>query len=193
MHLESRVAKLEKKIFPKDESIILINPSENINITHNKLENKSQSAVSTELNKLKHGCPTTTSKNVEPKVAPPNDTPVYSSDHLGPLNNTKKVRTSNFKKNKATVPCPFLKRQGYCLKGSRCDFSHMNVLPTAYESEFQQHPTKRPPSSKIPHLHGNQFPSPPIRTIFPRSIIRCFISPSRFSSSSTHHSSITIF
>ena len=49
LHLESRVAKLEEKIFPKDESIILINPSENINITHNKLENKSQSAVSTEL------------------------------------------------------------------------------------------------------------------------------------------------
>jgi hypothetical protein len=71
-----------------DESIILINPSENSNITHNKLENKSESAVSTELNKLQHGCLTTTSQNVEPKVAPPNDT----SDHLGPLNNTKTLK-----------------------------------------------------------------------------------------------------
>ncbi len=27
---------------------------------------------------------------------------------------------------KSHVPCPFLRRKGYCLKGSKCDFSHAN-------------------------------------------------------------------
>ena len=27
---------------------------------------------------------------------------------------------------KSYVPCPFLRRKGYCLKGSKCDFSHSN-------------------------------------------------------------------
>jgi hypothetical protein len=35
--------------------------------------------------------------HVEPKVAPPNDTPVYSSDDLGPLNNTKKLEPPTLK------------------------------------------------------------------------------------------------
>ena len=46
LHLKSRVADLELKIFPKkDESIILIKSSENTNITHNHLENTSQPVV----------------------------------------------------------------------------------------------------------------------------------------------------
>ena len=51
LHLKSRIADLESKIFPKkDESIILINSSKNTNIAHSLLENTSQPVVSTDRN-----------------------------------------------------------------------------------------------------------------------------------------------
>ncbi len=42
---------------------------------------------------------------------------------------------------KSHVPCPFLRRKGYCLKGSKCDFSHANPLhsPTLYKKALYKH------------------------------------------------------
>ncbi len=37
---------------------------------------------------------------------------------------------------KSHVPCPFLRRKGYCLKGPKCDFSHAN--PQQLFQPYQQ-------------------------------------------------------
>jgi hypothetical protein len=46
---------------------------------------------------------------------------------------------------KHLVPCPFLKRRGYCLKGSKCDFKHRDFQHSVNE----QQPKNGQPS--IPH------------------------------------------
>ena len=164
LHLKSRVADLELKIFPKkDESIILINSSENINITHNLLENTSQPVVSTELSKLKDGC-RPTSHNIESKAAPsksfsarpsePKATPPKSSSTRPsePSRNKKIFEKSSGKRNKAMVTCPFLKRRAYCLKGNECDFLHENA--------YQQNPLKQPLPSNLSQPNAKfLFPS----------------------------------
>lgn len=35
---------------------------------------------------------------------------------------------------KGTVPCPFLKRRGWCVKGNRCDFEHPRDEVLSYKS-----------------------------------------------------------
>ena len=131
MHLKSRVADLESKIFPKkDKFIILINSNKNTNITHNLLENKSQPVVSTELSKLKDGCRPTShniESNVEKFFCSPFRAQSYTAEGFStrpsePSRNKKIFEKSSGKRNKAMVPCPFLKRRAYCLKGNECDF-----------------------------------------------------------------------
>ena len=164
LHLKSRVADLELKIFPKkDESIILINSSENTNITHNLLENTSQPVVSTELSKLKDGC-RPTSHNIESKAAPsksfsarpsePKATPPKSSSTRPsePSRNKKIFEKSSGKRNKAMIPCPFLKRRAYCPKGNECDFLHENA--------YQQNPLKQPLPSNLSQPNASQVPFP---------------------------------
>ena len=58
--------------------------------------------------------------------------------------------------------CPFLKRQGYCLKGPRCDFLHKNVLPAVCGPKIQQGNHPKPQhhdKSRIPcsFLQRNGF------------------------------------
>ena len=162
LHLKSRVADLELKIFPKkDESIILINTSKNANITHNSLENTSQPVVSTELNRLKDDCRPTPhnieskavpSKSssacpVEPKATQPKSFLTRSSE---PSRNKKIFEKSSEKRNKAMVPCPFLKRRAYCLNRNECDFLHENAQ--------QQNLPKPPLPSNLSQPSASQVP-----------------------------------
>lgn len=39
---------------------------------------------------------------------------------------------------KSMVPCPFLRRKNYCLKGSKCDFSHANPHQHQHFQAYQQ-------------------------------------------------------
>ena len=164
LNLKSRVADLELKIFPKkDESTILINSSKNTNITHNLLENTSQPVVLEELSKLKDGCRPTSHK-IESKAVPSNSSSVRPSETKAtppksfltrpsePSRNKKTFEKSSGKRNKAMVPCPFLKRRAYCLKGNQCDFSHENAN--------QQNPPKRPFSSNLSQPNASQVPFP---------------------------------
>jgi hypothetical protein len=70
-------------------------------------------------------------------------------------------------RTKASVQCPFLKRNGHCLKGSRCDFSHNFVLPTICEPNFQQNSIQRAPSFNIPQPNSYQVPFPFNPNYFP--------------------------
>ena len=140
LHLKSRVAELESIVFStKDESIILIKPTTDANISHNLSENTPQPVVSTELSKLKDDCRPATSYNVEFKAAPSKSFPARPSESnvvlprsslafpSKPPHHKKIIGKPSRKSNKAMIPCPFLKRRAYCLKGNECDFLHENV------------------------------------------------------------------
>jgi hypothetical protein len=60
---------------------------------------------------------------------------------------------------KNLVPCPFLRKRGYCLKGSRCDLLCNEVQPPRSRSQFQQIPigAYSPPYVAPPYVH-NQTP-----------------------------------
>ena len=45
---------------------------------------------------------------------------------------------------KHLVPCPFLHRKGHCLKGTRCDFSHNDVLPFNFLTPVTNYSTHYP-------------------------------------------------
>ena len=73
--------------------------------------------------------------------------------------NRKSAPRSRNLKNKATVFCPFLKRKGYCLKGSRCDFSHKFTSCNERGLKFQQNSFERFPPVNI-HPNSNLTPFP---------------------------------
>ena len=73
-------------------------------------------------------------------------------------------------KPKNLVPCPFLRRRGYCLKGSRCDFLH-NDTPSStsgVQSPFRQNPISAYPFSYVPPPNSSQNPLSFEPTFFPR-------------------------
>ena len=45
-----------------------------------------------------------------------------------PMAQLKNLSSFEARTPKHLVPCPFLRRKGHCLKGTRCDFSHNDVL-----------------------------------------------------------------
>lgn len=170
LHLQARVTELEDKVFPKDKSTISINSSRNIDAANNTLVNKLQFIVSNEDNNIKEGPP--------------------SAYQTLAQNQTLSLRARNLNLNqfgnrrKASVPCPFLKRRGHCLKGSRCDFLHKNVYPTAGWPKFQLNHIKRPPfpnSNQSPFpVNSNYFPPiryPMIYPPFPKSYPPPIMSP----------------
>ena len=55
-------------------------------------------------------------------------------------------------KPKNLVPCPFLCRRGYCLKGPRCDFLHNDTQSSTsgVQSQFRQNPISAYPFSYAP-------------------------------------------
>ena len=53
---------------------------------------------------------------------------------------------------KARYFCPFLRKKGYCLKGSRCDFSHAVPRPT----ESQLATSDNPQRPQIQHFLRNR-------------------------------------
>ena len=63
------------------------------------------------------------------------------------------------KQPKNTVPCPFLIKRGYCLKGSSCDFSHFKIRRNVKKLTS---PKNTPCISHNPNPHGNpikRFPT----------------------------------
>ena len=83
------------------------------------------------------------------------------------MSNRNSNRNQHGRRTKASVQCPFLKRNGHCLKGSRYDFSHNYVLPTVCEPNFQQNPIQRVSSFNIPQPDCYQVPFPFNPNYFP--------------------------
>ena len=74
---------------------------------------------------------------------------------------------SQLKVPKSTIPCPFLERRGYCLKQSRCDFSHhgyyhrrpQTINKNIQSKDFrQQQPAQLHQHQSVPHFLGKQTP-----------------------------------
>ena len=73
-------------------------------------------------------------------------------------------------KPKNLVPCPFLRRRGYCLKGPRCDFLHNDTQSSTsgVQSQFRQTPISAYPFSYAPRPNSCQNPLSFEPTFFPR-------------------------
>jgi hypothetical protein len=143
LHLKSRLTQLEKKLSPKGNATIPINPDNNvIYIT-----------------------PQTNPQFTEPEVTKsivtqPDVTlgsfPPYPSEKR----EEKTTSSSTNLKEKARVPCPFLKKRGHCLKGDRCDFSHNFTPLHECRSKPKQNPSGKFYSPRIPYPNNNP-PVPP--------------------------------
>ena len=142
-HLKSRLTQLEKKLSPKGNATIPINPDNNvIYIT-----------------------PQTNPQFTEPEVTKsivtqPDVTlgsfPPYPSEKR----EEKTTSSSTNLKEKARVPCPFLKKRGHSLKGDRCDFSHNFTPLHECSSKPKQNPSGKFYSPRIPYPNNNP-PVPP--------------------------------
>ena len=73
-------------------------------------------------------------------------------------------------KPKNLVPCPFLRRRGYCLKGSRCDFLHNDTQSSTSGAQSQDrfHMHRHLIAAKIPY---------PLHPLFPSMGFPCFFPP----------------
>ena len=87
-----------------------------------------------------------------------NNTSSRTSVTPSPKQTARGYRINTSKKEKALVPCPFLKRKGHCLKGPRCDFLHNNVLLTVCGPKIQQGN-----HSKLQHHDKSRIPCPFLR------------------------------
>jgi hypothetical protein len=182
LHLRTRLAELEEKVYPKDKSTILNSPSRNGDIPNNTSVNKSQPIAPNKDNNPKEGPLPVATQNIQPNEksarkfsvrtsGPLTDKRGYHQVHAQYQSQSMSNRNSNRyqhgKRTKASVQCPFLKRNGRCLKGSRCDFSHNYVLPTICEPKFRQNPIQRAPSFNIPQPDCYQVPFPFNPNYFP--------------------------
>ena len=183
LHLRTRLAELEKKVSPKDKFTNSNSPNKNDDILNNALVNKSQPAVSNKDNNPKNGPLPVAPQNFQPKdkVVSPRKFRVRTSGSLTDKRGYHQVHAqyqsqsmsnqnsnrNQHERTKASVQCPFLKRNGHCLKGSRCDFSHNFVLPTICEPNFQQNSIQRAPSFNIPQPNSYQVPFPFNPNYFP--------------------------
>ena len=156
LHLNSRLSDLEEKVFPKGESTVLIHPENNV--THIDLQTNFQSTKSSEMD---------IHKNVHPLAVPQITVSEVSFQGGFPLGPSEKrhrkppPRSRNLK-NKARVFCPFLKRKGHCLKGSRCDFSHKFIPLEERGSKLQHNSFRRfPPVNTYPNRNLPPFPFNP--------------------------------
>ena len=156
LHLKSRLSDLEEKVFPQGESTVLIHPVNNV--THTGVQTNFQSTNSSEID---------IHKNVHPSAVPQitvSEVTVQSS--FPPGSSEKRHRKSPPRsrniKTKVRVSCPFLKRKGHCLKGSRCDFSHKFIPLDDCGSKFQHNSFKRfPPVNTYPNRNLPPFPFNP--------------------------------
>ena len=113
-------------------------------------------------------------KNVHPLAIPQITVSEVSSQGGFPLGPPEKrhrkppPRSRNLK-NKARVFCPFLKRKGHCLKGSRCDFSHKFIPLDEHGSKLQHNsfgrfpPVNTYPNRNLPPFSFNPNFPPPFR------------------------------
>ena len=102
-------------------------------------------------------------KNVHPSAVPQitvSEVTLQGSFSPGPSEKLhRKSPPCRNLKNKARVFCPFLKRKGHCLKGSRCDFSHKFIPLDERGSKFQHNSFKRFPPVNT-YLNRNLPPFP---------------------------------
>ena len=164
LHLKSRLSDLEEKVFPISESTVLISPD--INATHTNLQINLQTT---------NLCETDTPRDVHPPATPQITVPELitapkvmipgSLPGLSGNRDRKPALRNRNSRNKARVFCPFLKRKGHCLKGSRCDFSYKSTSFNERGSKFQQNSCERfpffniYPNSNLPPFNSN-FPAP---------------------------------
>ena len=73
-------------------------------------------------------------------------------------------------KTKNLVPCSLLRRRGYCLKGSRCDFLHNDTQSSTsgVQPQFRQIPISAHPFSYVAPPNSSQNPLSFEPTFFPR-------------------------
>ena len=169
-------------MFPKDKSTIPNSPSKNDDILNNSSVNKSQPVASNKDNNPKKVPVQVATQNIQPKVKVARKFPVRTSGPLTDkrghhqahaqyqsqsMSNQNSNRYPPGRRTKASVQCPFLKRNGHCLKGSRCDFSNNYALHTICEPKFQQNPIQRAPSFNIPQPDCYQVPFPFNPNYFP--------------------------
>ncbi len=119
LHLKSRLTQLEKKVFPKGDTTIQINC--NNKVTH-IIPQKNNQFIESEV--------------IELKATKPNDTQRISPPHPSEKREGKTTPSSVNLKEKACVPCPFLKKRGHCLKGDKCDFLHKFTLPHKLQNKI---------------------------------------------------------
>ncbi len=101
---------------------------------------------------------------------------------------------------KSYVPCPFLSRKGYCLKGSKCDFSHANPqqLFQPYQQQYFPPPfygqtpyyLQSPPNAmRHPHFYPHMSAAMPVST----QENKHGIGPARNKIETAHGHSVPIF
>ncbi len=85
-------------------------------------------------------------------VSPPPPPPHPSEKREG-----KTTPSSVNLKEKARVPCPFLKKRGHCDKS---DFSHKFTVPHKHESNPKQNPSGKSYTPYIPYPNNNPLVAP---------------------------------
>ena len=187
LHLKSRLSDLEEKVFPISESTVLISPD--INATHTNLQINPQTTNLCKMDTPRDVHPPATPQATVPEVitVPEVMIPGSSPGLSGNRDRKSALRNRNLR-NTARVFCPFLKRKGRCLKGSRCDFSHKFTPFIERGSKFQQNSLERFPSL-IHTLTVTYLLFPSTQTfLLPFDIQRSALCPNHtINSTCTHH------
>ena len=166
LHLKSRLSDLEEKVFPISESTVLISPD--INATHTNLQINPQTTNLCKMDTPRDVHPPATPQATVPEVITVPEVMIPgSSPGLSGNRDRKSASRNRNLRNKARVFCPFLKRKGHCLKGSRRDFSHKFTPFNKRGSKFQQNSLERfpllntYPNTNLPRFPFNpNFPAP---------------------------------
>ena len=95
-----------------------------------------------------------------PEVMIPGSLPGLSGNR-----DRKPAPRNRYLRNKVQVFCPFLKRKGHCLKGSRCNFLHKFTSFNERGSKFQRSSFERFPLFNI--YPNSNLPSFPFNSNFP--------------------------
>jgi hypothetical protein len=136
-----------------DESVTIIKDQPSVSVSDQssvsdiEVVDNRKSVEATKLDKTRKTKPTMDETNSNAPGSAINNVRLLENNDSNPATNTIKIsnKTSQSnaeittgKKEKALVPCPFLKRRGHCLKGDRCDFLHKKVLPVTNGRSFNK-------------------------------------------------------
>ena len=124
----------------------------------NNHKNSSRKINTSSSNKMSGRLMNNTSKVCYDFQAPRN---LQATRNLQNTDDTSRFPNNRFSRPtpKHLVPCPFLRRRGYCLKGFKCDFLHRDSQPTN-EQQLRNGQFRIPPFSYPPPPTANQIPFP---------------------------------